>query len=107
MKALLSHEPGGARYYFIDEAFDRWFLELAASGDHARMLRELTLERMERSGSGGTCELLAWTVVMGATGPCRGTLSRYAIHTDFKCGIGGVFWDVAHLAQPAASGAPA
>ena len=29
----LSHEPGGARYYFIDEAFDRWFLDLVASGE--------------------------------------------------------------------------
>ena len=25
----LSHEPGGARYYFIDEEFDRWFLDSA------------------------------------------------------------------------------
>src|SRR5262249_19566843 len=30
----LSHEPGGARYYFIDEHFDRWFLDLCCSGDH-------------------------------------------------------------------------
>ncbi len=90
----LSHEPGGSRYYFIDEAFDRWFLELAASGDHARLLRELTLKRMQQSGAGGTCELLAWVVVMGAIGACRGQASGYAIHTDFKCGIGGVFWDL-------------
>jgi hypothetical protein len=27
----LSHEPGGARYYFIDEVFDRWFLDLVSS----------------------------------------------------------------------------
>jgi len=91
----LSHEPGGARYLTIDQAFDEWFLELAASGDHARLLRELTVERMEAAGSGGTAELLAWVVVMGATGPCRGRRSNYAIHTDFKCGIGGVIWDLA------------
>ncbi len=64
----LSHEPGGSRYYVIDEAFDRWFLELATSGDHARMLRELTFDRMEASGSGGTVELFAWVVIMGAIG---------------------------------------
>src|SRR5258708_4893110 len=26
----LSHEPGGARYFHIDEEFDRWFLDLCA-----------------------------------------------------------------------------
>jgi len=90
----LSHEPGGARYWFIDEQFDRWFLELASSGDHARLLDELTIERMEQSGSGGTCELLAWVVIMGATGPCKGHDLGYAIHADFKCGIGAVIWDL-------------
>ncbi len=95
----LSHEPGGARYYFIDEEFDRWFLELVSSGDHERLLRELTLERMEQSGAGGTAELLAWVVVMGATGPLRGTDLGYAIHADFKCGIGAVIWNVAETAD--------
>ncbi|MFA7394192.1 MAG: hypothetical protein WCZ88_17855 [Pigmentiphaga sp.] len=90
----LSHEPGGARYYFIDEDFDRWFLHLCTAGDHQRLLNELTLERMEQSGSGGTCELLAWVVIMGAIGPCRGDSPGYAVHTDFKCGIGGVIWQL-------------
>jgi aromatic ring-opening dioxygenase catalytic subunit (LigB family) len=93
----LSHEPGGARYFFIDREFDRWFLELMASGDHERVLRELTIERMEQSGSGGTSELLAWVVILGAIGACKGVQSSYALHTDFKCGIGGVTWDVSHL----------
>src|SRR5262245_32235191 len=43
----LSHEPGGPRYFSIDEVFDRWFLDLLAEGDHARILRECTVERME------------------------------------------------------------
>lgn len=101
----LSHEPGGARYYFIDREFDQWFLELVASGDHERLLRELTIERMERSGSGGTSELLAWVVVMGAIGPCKGVQSGYALHTDFKCGIGAVTWDVSRLAAAEREGA--
>lgn len=90
----LSHEPGGARYYFIDENFDRWFLELVASGDHQRLLRELTMERMETAGSGGTVELLAWVVVLGAIGPRLGRSLGYTVHKDFKCGIGAVQWDV-------------
>ena len=101
----LSHEPGGARYYFIDEDFDRWFLELTASGDHERMLRELTLERMDASGAGGTSELLAWVVVMGAIGPRRGRSLGYAVHREFKCGIGAVIWDLEDA--PVAAGAHA
>ncbi|MBY0322026.1 MAG: hypothetical protein K2X72_25090 [Reyranella sp.] len=90
----LSHEPGGARYYFIDEAFDRWFLDLVASGDHDRLLRELTLEKMEAAGSGGTSELLSWVVVLGAIGSKPGRNFGYTVHRDFKCGVGAVLWDM-------------
>src|SRR5215813_5343008 len=90
----LSHEPGGARYYFIDEAFDRWFLDLAASGDHERLLKELTIEKMEAAGSGGTAELLAWVVVLGAIGSKPGKSFGYTVHKDFKCGVGAVLWDM-------------
>src|SRR5256712_9961675 len=52
----LSHEPGGPRYFWIDEEFDRWFLDLLAKGDHETLLAECTLERMEAAGSGGTAD---------------------------------------------------
>ena len=97
----LSHEPGGARYYFIDEAFDRHFLDLCARGDHERLLREMTVERMDESGAGGTCELLAWFVVLGAIGKRPGVCLGYTVHTDFKCGIGAVQWQVETQAEPA------
>ena len=90
----LSHEPGGARYYFIDEAFDRWFLDLVASGDHGKLLKELTLERMEAAGSGGTSELLSWVVVLGAIGSKPGKSFGYTVHREFKCGVGAVLWDM-------------
>ena len=90
----LSHEPGGARYYFIDEAFDRWFLDLVASGDHEKLLKELTLEKMEAAGSGGTSELLSWVVVLGAIGSKPGRNFGYTVHRDFKCGVGAVLWDM-------------
>jgi aromatic ring-opening dioxygenase catalytic subunit (LigB family) len=90
----LSHEPGGARYYNIDAEFDTWFLGLAASGDHERMLSELTIDRMEAAGSGGTAELLAWVVAMGAIGPCSGRSLGYANFKDFRCGFGMVIWDI-------------
>lgn len=90
----LSHEPGGADYWKIDKAFDLWFLELVGSGDHQRLLEQLTVQRMEHAGSGGTVELMAWIIVMGAIGPHPGALSEYVLHTDFKCGIGSVIWDL-------------
>jgi aromatic ring-opening dioxygenase catalytic subunit (LigB family) len=88
----LSHEPGGARYYFIDEAFDRRFLDLCVRGDHATLLDEMTIERMNESGAGGTCELLAWFVVLGAIGERPGVSLGYTVHNEFKCGIGAVEW---------------
>lgn len=90
----LSHEPGGSRYWYIDRDFDLWLLELMASGDHEKLLADLNIARMEQSGSGGTMELLAWVVVAGAIGPRYGTQSDYALHTNFKCGIGAVTWDL-------------
>jgi aromatic ring-opening dioxygenase catalytic subunit (LigB family) len=39
----LSHEPGGVKYYKIDEAFDRRFLELSSAGDHKKLLDEMTV----------------------------------------------------------------
>lgn len=99
----LSHEPGGARYWFIDKDFDLWFMELMASGDHAKMLADLTVARMEQSGSGGTLEVMAWVIVAGAIGPRYGTQSDYALHTNFKCGIGAVLWDLTRkVGQPLA-----
>jgi aromatic ring-opening dioxygenase catalytic subunit (LigB family) len=91
----LSHEPGGARYYYIDEEFDRRFLDLCERGDHDALLEEMTLERMDRSGAGGTSELYAWFVVLGAIGKRPGRSLGYTAHNEFKCGIGGVIWDVA------------
>src|SRR5574337_207938 len=90
----LSHEPGGSRYWFIDKGFDLWFMELMASGDHDKVLGDLTIARMEQAGSGGTMEVLAWVVVAGATGPRYGTQTAYALHANFKCGIGAVIWDL-------------
>ncbi len=90
----LSHEPGGERYYKIDEDFDRTFLKLCADGDHRTLLAEMTVERMEAAGMGGTAELLAWYIVMAATGECRGESFGYTGWTSFRCGFGAVLWDL-------------
>lgn len=88
----LSHEPGGPRYFWVDEAFDRWFLDLLATGDHARLLRECTLERMEAAGSGGTSELLAWMLLLAFTAGPAETLA-YMPAVAWRCGTGMVAWN--------------
>ncbi len=88
----LSHEPGGPRYFWVDEEFDRWFLDLLKLGDHARLLRECTLERMEAAGSGGTAELLAWIAVLAMTrGPAD--VLAYMPAIAWRSGTGMVVWN--------------
>jgi aromatic ring-opening dioxygenase catalytic subunit (LigB family) len=93
----LSHEPGGPRYFWVDEEFDRWFLELLKAGDHERLLRECTLERMEAAGSGGTAELLSWILVLGMTSGPADVLA-YMPAIAWRSGTGMAVWN--DLADP-------
>jgi aromatic ring-opening dioxygenase catalytic subunit (LigB family) len=87
----LSHEPGGPRYFYIDEEFDRMFLDLLAAGDHEKLMEKCTLERMEQAGSGGTAELIAWFVVLAATkGPAE--VLDYLKSYAWRCASGWVIW---------------
>ena len=87
----LSHEPGGPRYFYIDDEFDQWFLDLMVEGDHDKILRECTLERMEEAGSGGTGELIAWILVMAMTrGPAE--VLDYVKTYAWRCSSGWVIW---------------
>lgn len=88
----LSHEPGGPRYFFIDEEFDRRFLELLAQGDHEALFEFCTLERMEQAGSGGTAELIAWFCVLAST---RGAAKvvDYLKTFAWRCASGWVIWN--------------
>jgi aromatic ring-opening dioxygenase catalytic subunit (LigB family) len=88
----LSHEPGGPRYFWVDEEFDRWFLDLLKRGDHEALLRECTLEKMEEAGSGGTAELNAWILAMAFTrGPAD--VLAYMPAVAWRSGTGMVAWN--------------
>jgi aromatic ring-opening dioxygenase catalytic subunit (LigB family) len=88
----LSHEPGGPRYFWIDEEFDLWFLDLLKRGDHQTLLRECTLGRMEAAGSGGTAELNAWILAMAFTrGPAD--VLTYMPAIAWRTGTGMVAWN--------------
>jgi aromatic ring-opening dioxygenase catalytic subunit (LigB family) len=88
----LSHEPGGPRYFWVDEEFDLWFLEQLRRGDHQALLRECTLEKMEAAGSGGTAELLAWLMALAFTrGPAE--VLAYMPAVAWRSGTGMVLWN--------------
>lgn len=89
----LAHEPGGPRYFWVDQGFDRWFLDLLAGGDHARIVRECTVERMEEAGSGGTAELLAWIAALPFTSGPADVLG-YTPSMTWRTGTGFVAWPV-------------
>jgi len=88
----LSHDPGGPKYFAVDEKFDRWFLGLLGEGDSKKVLREVTIDRMIAAGDGGTVELLAWLVAMGAAGGGPAETVFYVPSVPLRCGMGGVAW---------------
>jgi aromatic ring-opening dioxygenase catalytic subunit (LigB family) len=89
----LSHDPGGLKYFDVDEKFDRWFLNLLEQENASRILREVTIERMIAAGDGGTVELLAWLVALGAAGGRKAKTDFYVPSVALRCGMGGVNWD--------------
>ena len=91
----LSHDPGGPKYFGVDEAFDRWFLGLLGEGDPQQVLRECTLDKMMAAGDGGTTELLAWIVALGAVGRRKADTAFYVPSVPLRCGTGGVTWNMA------------
>src|SRR5258708_2147941 len=53
----LSHDPGGPKYFAVDEAFDRWFLDLLAQGSAERVRREVTIDQRVAAGGARANEL--------------------------------------------------
>lgn len=90
----LSHDPGGPRYFAVDEVFDRRFLALLEAGDPDRVLREVTIDAMAAAGDGGTTELLSWIVALGAAGKRPARTLCYEAAVELRCGMGGVVWDL-------------
>ncbi|MCY4549976.1 MAG: hypothetical protein OXC28_16545 [Defluviicoccus sp.] len=97
----LSHDPGGPRYFQVDEAFDRGFLALLEEGDAEKVVAETTLEKMAQAGDGGTTELLSWMVAMGAAGGRKARTVCYEPAVELRCGMGCVWWDMSEQAAAA------
>ncbi|HTJ95702.1 MAG TPA: hypothetical protein VL424_21610 [Pararobbsia sp.] len=82
----MSHDPGERNHGVIDEAFDRRFLELMATGDIER-LQALNVDDLHRAGAGAV-ELLGWIALAGALGSFRGETIAYEPVRPWATGIG-------------------
>lgn len=91
----LSHDPGGPKYFAVDEEFDREFLALLAEGNPDKVLEWTTLERMAAAGDGGTTEMLSWLAAMAAAGNRPARTICYEPAVALRCGMGCVWWDMA------------
>lgn len=90
----LSHDPGGPKYFLVDEEYDRWFMSLLEEGNPEKVLKEATIESMLGAGDGGTVELLAWISAMGAAGDRPARSICYEAVDALRCGLGCSFWDM-------------
>jgi hypothetical protein len=91
----LAHDPTGPNWCIIDEHFDRQFLKLLAEGETESLMKEFTLDRMFKSGKGGTPEILNWFAPLGAVGAgTRATLLCYEPVPEWATGIGLMSWNI-------------
>ncbi|MBM3344083.1 MAG: 2,3-dihydroxyphenylpropionate 1,2-dioxygenase [Betaproteobacteria bacterium] len=88
----LSHSIGEATMGAIDEAFDREFVRLLASGTRAAML-EFLEQRLEAAGN-GTAEIRNWLTAHGAAGERGFELIHYSAMPEIYVGHGFAAWRV-------------
>ncbi|HEY4295620.1 MAG TPA: hypothetical protein VGM85_04035 [Paraburkholderia sp.] len=82
----MSHDPGERNHGFIDEDFDRCFLDLMEKGDLAR-LEALSVDDLLRAGAGAV-ELLGWIALAGALRQFSGETVAYEAVRPWATGIG-------------------
>jgi Catalytic LigB subunit of aromatic ring-opening dioxygenase len=88
----MSHDPGERRHGFIDEAFDRRFLEQMRAGDLAQ-LQSYTTAQLVAAGA-GALELLNWIALAGALQGARGEVLAYEPVVPWATGIGAMAFNV-------------
>ena len=97
----LSHSPGDVRMGFVDEAFDRQFLDHLRVGD-ARAAASVSDERVEQAGS-STAEIRSWLMLAGAFAGQAMQVVTYEPIKGFGTGCAqGLIWPDAAKASPQA-----
>ena len=88
----LSHWVGLPRMGQINEAFDRWFLDLIAAGRAAEALR-LSEAEVEAAGNGAH-EIRSWLTVAGALGDRPARVLAYEPIQAWSTGMGAVSFEL-------------
>jgi aromatic ring-opening dioxygenase LigB subunit len=84
----LSHDPGGPRWGYVDEEFDKRFLGMLTRGDVESALK-LTPEEVLSTG-GGSYEILNWVVVWGIMRGKPATVLDYV--PSYNIGSAWAYW---------------
>lgn len=84
----LSHDPGGPRWGYVDEKFDRWFLDAISRGD-VKSILELKPEKVFETG-GGSYEILNWTILWGIMGGAKAEVLDYV--PAYRIGSAWAIW---------------
>jgi aromatic ring-opening dioxygenase catalytic subunit (LigB family) len=82
----MSHDPGELRHGWIDQAFDRRFLDDLSTGDLDRITR-YSVADLAAAGA-GAIELLGWIALAGALGSYTGEVIAYEAVEPWATGIG-------------------
>jgi len=82
----LSHDPGERNHGFIDQGFDRAFLDTLSAGDIARLSR-YSVSDFAAAGA-GAIELLSWIALAGALQRFTGDVIAYEAVEPWATGIG-------------------
>jgi hypothetical protein len=78
----------------VNEAFDRFFLDLICTGGAPRFVAEWDDDRLRGEAGNGALELRNWLLVAGAAGDCRGHVIGYQPVKEWLTGIGIVAFDL-------------
>ena len=89
----ISHWIGIKRMGEINEAWDRWFLDLVCRG-RGEEIASLSTETIERDAGNGGQEIRNWLTVLSATGDHPAELLAYEPVLDWVAGSAVVYWDL-------------
>jgi Uncharacterized conserved protein len=84
----LSHDPGGPRWGYVDEKFDRAFLDMLSRGDVEAALNIRPEDALATGG--GSYEILNWVVVWGAVEGRPATVMDYV--PAYNIGSAWAYW---------------
>jgi hypothetical protein len=101
----LSHSPGAPEAGFIDEEFDRRFLELLAS-DTPEDALDIPNERLDRAGF-GTWEVRQWATALGAAGGGRARVLVYEAVKEWETGCAAAIFDATEAGVSRRAATPA